>query len=55
LIDDGHTNGQIANMLFISIKTVEKHRANLMVKLGVHDTASLVRKAVELKLIFIER
>lgn len=55
LIADGYTNGQIANMLFISIKTVEKHRANLMVKLGVHDTASLVRKAVELKLIFIER
>lgn len=55
LIAEGHTNRQIAGMLYISIKTVEKHRANLMGKLGVHDTASLVRKAVELKMIFIER
>jgi DNA-binding NarL/FixJ family response regulator len=54
LIFDGNTNSQIARHLGISVKTVEKHRQNLMKKLSVHDTASLVRKAVQRKLIFVE-
>ena len=53
LIAEGHTNNEIAKLLVISIKTVEKHRANLMSKLDVHDIAGLVRIAVKRKLIFL--
>jgi DNA-binding NarL/FixJ family response regulator len=54
LIAEGNANSQIAHRLGISIKTVEKHRQNLMNKLGVHDTASLVRKAILHKMIFVD-
>ena len=39
-------NKETADILGISIKTVEKHRQNLMVKLDIHDTASLTRYAI---------
>lgn len=55
LIADGNTNHEIARQLGISIKTVEKHRANLMEKLGVQDVASLVREAIKNGIVFIER
>jgi len=45
LIAEGRANKQIANDLEISIKTVEKHRQNLMKKLHIHDVAGLVRYA----------
>lgn len=54
LIAEGHTNSAIAQMLFITTKTVDKHRANLMVKLKVHDTAGLVREAIRNKLVLLE-
>jgi NarL family two-component system response regulator LiaR len=54
LIAEGHTNQSVAYTLGISVKTVEKHRANLMDKLDVSDLPSLIRKAIKLKLIFIE-
>ncbi len=47
LIVEGHTNNAIGYMLNISVKTVEKHRASIMSKLNVHDTASLVRVALK--------
>lgn len=47
LIVAGHTNNAIGCMLNISVKTVEKHRASIMFKLNVHDTASLVRVAIK--------
>jgi DNA-binding NarL/FixJ family response regulator len=46
LVAEGHANKQVAAELAISIKTVEKHRENLMVKLGIHDTAGLTRYAI---------
>jgi len=46
LIAEGKANKQIADELHISIKTVEKHRQNLMVKLSIHDIASLTRYAI---------
>lgn len=52
LISEGHTNAAIAEALNISIKTVEKHRSNLMSKLEVNDLASLIRVAVRYGLIF---
>jgi DNA-binding NarL/FixJ family response regulator len=46
LVAEGKANKQTAAELGISIKTVEKHRQNLMSKLGIHDTAGLTRYAV---------
>ena len=46
LIAEGAANKQIAGELGISIKTVEKHRQNLMDKLHIHETASLTRYAI---------
>ena len=46
LIAEGSANKQIAGHLSISAKTVEKHRAHLMEKLDIHDTAGLTRYAI---------
>jgi DNA-binding NarL/FixJ family response regulator len=54
LISEGHTNQSVAYTLGISVKTVEKHRANVMTKLNVSDLPNLIRKAIEYKLIFIQ-
>jgi two-component system, NarL family, response regulator NreC len=50
-IAEGHTNRQIAEALFLSFRTVNTHRANIMQKLNIHDTAGLVRHAISLGLI----
>lgn len=54
LIAEGQTNNAIADTLTISVKTVEKHRANLMSKLDVRDLPSLIRTAIKHGLIFPE-
>jgi DNA-binding NarL/FixJ family response regulator len=46
LIAEGAANKQVAAELNISIKTVEKHRQNLMDKLRIHETAGLTRYAI---------
>lgn len=46
-IASGMTARQIADALFISIKTVETHRSRLMEKLNLHTTAALVRYAIK--------
>jgi DNA-binding NarL/FixJ family response regulator len=46
LIAEGNANKETASELCISIKTVEKHRGNLMEKLGIHGTARLTRYAI---------
>jgi DNA-binding NarL/FixJ family response regulator len=46
LIAEGRANKQIAADLCISIKTVEKHRQQVMNKLGIHDVAGLTRHAI---------
>src|ERR1700756_1647849 len=46
LIAEGRANKQIAAELCISIKTVEKHRQQVMNKLGIHDVAGLTRHAM---------
>jgi DNA-binding NarL/FixJ family response regulator len=46
LIAEGKPNKETADLLHISIKTVEKHRQKLMDKLEIHDTASLTRYAI---------
>jgi two-component system response regulator NreC len=45
LIAEGHTNRQVAEILTISVRTVESHRANLMGKLGLDSRVELVRYA----------
>ena len=47
LIMKEHTTQEIADTLFISLKTVESHRRSLLTKLGVRNTAGLVRVAIE--------
>lgn len=47
LIAEGNQNKTIASQLSISVKTVEKHRSNLMKKLNFHNTAALTAFAIE--------
>jgi two-component system, NarL family, response regulator NreC len=47
LAAEGHTNGEIAGRLFISPRTVETHRANVMHKLGLRSQTELVRYALQ--------
>jgi DNA-binding NarL/FixJ family response regulator len=51
LIAEGHTNAEIAGRLYISIKTVQTHRAHIFEKLGLHDRTELVRYAIRVGLI----
>jgi two-component system response regulator NreC len=45
LITEGYSNQEIAEMLYISVKTVGVHRVNLMTKLNLHNTAELIKYA----------
>jgi len=47
LIAEGYKNKEIADFLCISVKTVEKHRANLMQKLDLHNISDLTAFAIE--------
>lgn len=47
LIALGHTNGEIAEQLFLSVRTVESHRAHIQQKLGLTSRAELVRHALD--------
>lgn len=51
LIAEGLTNQEIAGKLYISIKTVQTHRAHIMEKLNLHDRTELVRYAIRKGLI----
>ncbi len=52
LVAEGNTNAAIADILTISSKTVEKHRANIMNKLGADDLPALIRIAIRRGYIF---
>jgi DNA-binding NarL/FixJ family response regulator len=47
LIAEAYTSKQMAEMLFISVKTVERHRANILEKLGMRDRVELTRYAIK--------
>jgi RNA polymerase sigma factor (sigma-70 family) len=51
LIAEGKTNKEVSQELGMSVKTVDTHRRNLMAKLNIHETASLVRHAIKIGLI----
>lgn len=48
LVAEGKTSEEIANLLFISSRTVQNHRANIMKKLNLSSTADLVKYAIRL-------
>jgi DNA-binding NarL/FixJ family response regulator len=51
LVSIGHTNREIAEVLEISVRTVEVHRFNLMRRLNVRNVAQLLRRALQLSLL----
>ncbi|MFF3947485.1 response regulator [Streptomyces sp. NPDC001902] len=51
LVAEGHTSKEIGDILFISAKTVERHRANILQKLGLRDRLELTRYAIRAGLI----
>jgi DNA-binding NarL/FixJ family response regulator len=51
LIAEGHTSKEIAALLVLSEKTVERHRANILEKLGLRDRVDLTRYAIRRGLI----
>lgn len=53
LVAEGHSNKRIAAFLFLSVKTVEKHRSNLMKKLDMHNSSMLTAYAIEKGLVNI--
>ncbi len=55
LIAEGNTNRSIAEILAISLKTVEKHRASLMKKLGASGVPDLIQAALKYRLVFLDK
>lgn len=53
LVAEGHPNRYIADFLCLSVKTVEKHRSNLMKKLDLHNASTLTAYAIEKGLVVI--
>jgi len=51
LVAEGKTNQEIADLLVVSIKTVQTHRAHMMEKLDAHDRTELVKHAIRLGMI----
>ncbi|MFZ5817589.1 MAG: response regulator [Bacillota bacterium] len=51
LVAEGNTNAEIARKLYISEKTVQTHRSNILDKLNIHDRTELVRYAIRQGLI----
>lgn len=51
LIAEGHSSKEIAKRLTISIKTVERHRSNILEKLGMRDRTELTRYAIRVGLV----
>jgi DNA-binding NarL/FixJ family response regulator len=51
LVAEGHTNREIGDILNLSVKTVESHRAAALRRLNLTSTASLVRYAIRNRLV----
>ena len=55
LVAEGETHQHIADRLFISVRTVDTHTNNIMKKLNLHDTASLVTYAIKNGIVILPR
>lgn len=55
LLAEGHSSKEIAQKLQISVRTAEVHRAQLMRALGIHDLAGLVRYAIRIGMVSVDR
>lgn len=53
-VAEGKTNQEVADTLFISVKTVETHKTNILLKLGLRNTAELVRYAIKHEIISLD-
>ncbi len=53
MVVEGHTNQEIADKLFISIRTVESHKNHIMLKLGMKSTVDLIKYALRNKIVRI--
>jgi DNA-binding NarL/FixJ family response regulator len=51
LVAEGHSTKQVADKLGIGTRTVESHRVNMLKKMKVSNTAELVKKAIEMKIL----
>lgn len=51
LLSDGYTTQKIMDTLFLSATTIDNYRSNLLLKFGVANTASLIKKAVQLNIV----
>jgi DNA-binding NarL/FixJ family response regulator len=54
LVAEGHSVREMAQILHVSVKTIETHRAQLMERLDIHDVAGLVRYAIRIGLVASE-
>jgi two-component system response regulator NreC len=54
LIAEGRTGREIAGLLYLSPNTVERHRANIMDKLSLHNRAELIKFAIRKGLVALE-
>jgi DNA-binding CsgD family transcriptional regulator len=54
LIAREYSNSKIAEILFLSKNTIDSHRRNLFLKMHVHSSAGLIRRAYELKILPME-
>jgi DNA-binding NarL/FixJ family response regulator len=54
LVAEGYKNKEIAEMIHVSCKTVEKHRSNIMAKLGLHNVAALTAYAIDRGLVKVK-
>ena len=54
LVASGKSNQEVAGELFISIKTVDTHKNHILDKLGLKNTAELVKYAIKNKLISMD-
>ena len=54
MIAEGRSNREIAESLVLSVKTVERHRANIMEKLGLHNRTALVKYAIRKGLVDVQ-
>ncbi len=54
LVAEGHTSREIADTLFITLKTVHNHRAKIMIKLNIHNRSELIKYAIRKGLVTMD-